>query len=176
MKNKNLFWQKKKISRLNKRHVADSMVKWRKVVWSSETKIDLLAIRQDNMFGGHFPAVKHGGQLHILGILPGRLVNIEGKNERSEILKKIKDSSLPTSRELRRLFSRETTTRSYPAKAAQKWFKDNIGGMFWSHLVKAQASISENILLDLEVEKKKKSFSQLIQPDGAWTVLQGRTE
>lgn len=121
-----------------KKLVEDSMVKWKKILWSDESKIELLAIRQGVIFGGN-------QTLHItkntpsplwsmvvvascFGDVSQQLAKIEGRMNAANYTKILGDNLIQSARKLRlgrRFIFQQDNDPKHTAKATQEWLKKN---------------------------------------------------
>ena len=113
------------------RHVGDSKVNWKKVLWSDETKIELFGRQTRRKHT--ISTVKHGGgSIMLWGCFsaagPGRLVKVEGNMNAEKYRQILEDNLSQSARELRlgrRFIFQQDNNPKHTAKATQKWFKDN---------------------------------------------------
>lgn len=122
--------------------MGDSETKWKKILWSDETKIELFGLnakryvwRKPNTAHhpeNTIPTVKHGGgSIMLWGCFsasgPGKLVKIEGKMDAAKYREILEENLLKSARDLglgRRFIFQQDNDPKHTAKATLEWLKN----------------------------------------------------
>ncbi|MBN3274862.1 TCB1 transposase, partial [Polyodon spathula] len=164
-----------------RRHVGDSETKWKKSLWSDETKIELFGLntkhyvwRKPNLAHhpeNTIPTVKHGsGSIMLWGCFsasrPGKLVKIEGKMDAAKYREILEENLLKSTRGLglgRRFIFQQDNDPKHTPKATLEWLKNKKVNVLEWPSQSPELNPIENMKKKLKISVHQRSPSNLME-------------